>query len=537
MLDYSYKSKPFDHQHERFLLYRNKRFHGHLWEQGTGKSKVIIDTAAWLYGQGEIDCLLIIAPNGVHRGWIKDQVPDHMPDYTNYRAAWYSSSPTRKEKEQLLDVLKYRGGLKIIAINVEAFQSSKGTAFARELLNMMRCLMVVDESSTIKGHKAIRTKNIIKIGIHAPYKRILTGTPITQGPLDLYTQFTFLDSHCLRSASYYGFRNRYAIMKEQRVAGRSFMQVTGYTNLDELQEILAKHSDRVTKAECLDLPDKLYQKRYVELSDNQRRLYNALKKDLLVEFNGMKLSAPLALTKLLRLQQIVGGFFTADKEVINDYDELLDWDDTGMADSGSSVGPISSQDTKGPVAIDETNPRVTALLDLLEETQGKVIIWARFRAEIEAISQALMEKFGRNSVVEYHGGIKNEDRSRAIELFQGEHIETEQKWSGGVCTFEHTRVPIPKEKQAKYFVGHVQAGGKGLTLTAASTVVYYSNDFSLENRLQSEDRAHRIGQVNHVTYIDFIAINTLDDKVVTVLRNKKNMADIITGDEKMEEWI
>lgn len=274
--------------------------------------------------------------------------------------------------------------------------------------------------------------------------------------------------------------------------------MTGYCNLDELQILIAPHSYRVTKSDCLDLPEKLYSKRYVELSPTQRTLYNSLKKDIVAEFNGKVMSAPLALTKLLRLQQIVGGYFVPDQDM------LIDPDGEFITTAGLNK-PI-------PEPIDKVNPRVESLIELLEETNGKVIIWARFRSEILAICSAIARTFGTKSAVEYHGGVDNKDRSDNIQRFQ-------------------------TQDDCRFFIGHVQAGGKGLTLHAATTVVYYSNDFSLENRLQSEDRAHRIGQKNNVTYIDFVASKTLDEKIVNTLREKKNVADLITGDTSLDSWI
>jgi SNF2 family DNA or RNA helicase len=292
-------------------------------------------------------------------------------------------------------------------------------------------------------------------------------------------------------------------MKEMRTNGRSFMNVVGYTNLDELMKLIAPHSFRVTKSECLDLPEKLYMKRYVQLSVEQRKLYNQLKKEVVAELNGTTMSAPLALTRLLRLQQIVGGFFVPDAD-INGVIENTDSEDC------ITIVPKNNIST-APQSIDSVNPRIESLIELLQETQGKVIIWARFRSEIAAICERIKEEFGQ-CYVEYHGGVNNDQRGFAVESFQ--------------------KVP-----EIRFFIGHVQAGGKGLTLHSAQTVVYYSNDFSLENRLQSEDRAHRIGQVNHVTYVDMIAVNTMDEKIVKVLQNKKSLADLITGDEPIENWL
>lgn len=496
MIDYLYKTTPFDHQHKVFMESRDKEYYALLMEQGTGKSKVTVDTACWLYGNGHIDAMLVIAPNGVHSNWIINEVPIHAPEHYNVQSAVYRSQPTKEEEKKLCAVLETSSGMRVIAMNIEALVTQKGVNFVKNFLLAYRTLLVVDESSVIKSPKAMRTKNLLKLAIHAKYRRILTGTPVTQGPLDLYTQFSFLDPHILRTSSFYAFRNRYAIMKEMRTAGRSFMNVVGYTNLDELQNLIAPHSYRVTKSECLDLPEKLYSKRYVQLSDSQRKLYQQLKKDVIAEFNGKEMSAPLALTKLLRLQQIVGGFFVPDAEVWMS-DEL-----NGMLDSKPHP----------PEPIDKENQRVNSLIELLEETSEKCIVWARFRAEIEAISSAIRMQFGRESCVEYHGGVDNPTRADNIQRFQNE--------SG-----------------CRYFIGHVQAGGKGLTLHAATTVVYFSNDFSLENRLQSEDRAHRIGQKHNVTYIDFVAQGTLDEKIVDVLRSKKNMADLLTGDVPLESWV
>jgi SNF2 family DNA or RNA helicase len=495
MQDYLFKTKPFDHQLKVFTNSRDREGYALLMEQGTGKTKIIIDTVSWLYCKGDIDALLIVAPNGVQRNWVLNEIPIHTPDYISYKSTWYSNSPNKKEEAAICQVLDHQG-LKIIAMNIESMATAKGVAFAKKFLLSFRSMLVIDESSTIKNPKATRTKNLLKLSVHAKYRRILTGTPVTQGPLDLFTQFSFLDSQILRCQSYYAFRNKYAIMKEMRTAGRSFMVVQGYVNTDELANLIAPHSHRVTKVDCLDLPDKLYTKRYVELSLTQRKLYNSLKKDVLVEFNGKEMSAPLALTKLLRLQQIVGGFFSADVEF-------------DISDDGEILPSLSK---RIPEAIDEKNPRVESLIELMEETNGKVIIWARFRAEIAEITKRLREDYGTDSCVEYHGGIENDLRSINVQRFQS-------------------------DPEARFFVGHVQAGGKGLTLHAANTVVYFSNDFSLENRLQSEDRAHRIGQRSNVTYIDFVATNTLDETIVTTLRGKKSVADLITGDIPLSDWI
>lgn len=501
-MDYIYKTEPFKHQHEEFIKHREKEYHALLFEMGCGKSKVIIDQAAWLYAQGRIDALLVVAPSGVQRNWIINEIPAHMPDYIDYAATWYASQPNKKEEENLCRVINHTG-LRVVAMNIEAYATEKGVSFARKFLNSFRSMMVLDESDCAKSPKAIRTKNLLKLGIHAKYRRILTGTPITQSPLDLYTQFNFLDPHILRCSSYYAFRNRYAVLQSIQLPGKPrFDKITGYQNIEELQRLIAPHSTRVTKSDCLDLPAKLYSKRYVCLSDTQRKLYNQLKKEVVAELNGKTMSAPLMLVKLGRLQQIVGGFFIPDTVPLNadhfnlpDGDKPPDW-----------VFHASSN----PEPIDKVNPRIEFLIELLEVTTDSVIIFARFRAEIDAIFNRICEKFGTDSVVQYHGGIKPDIRKINEKKFQN--------------------------KECQFFVGNTKCGGRGLTLTASNLMIYYSNTFSLAERLQSEDRQHRVGTVNNVTYIDIIAENTIDETIVNALRSKKEIADIITKDEVVK-WI
>ena len=495
-MDYVFKTKPLDHQLSRFLIYRDRPFHGHFWEQGTGKSKITIDTACWLYGNGEIDTLIVIAPNGVHINWVVNEIPKHAPDHYNAKSAWYASNLSVREEALLQNVLRYNKGLRCIAINVEALSSKKGIAFYKKLVTTCNPMVVVDESSSIKNHKANRTETLLDLSIHVKYKRILTGTPVTQGPLDVFSQFHFLDKNILHTDNYYVFRSRYAELQEMRLPGRSmtFKKICGYKNLDELLAKIAPFCDRVTKEECLDLPAKIYQKRYVELSDTQKRIYREMKKELISFHNGKAMSVTMTLTKMIRLQQVIGGFFSPD--VVIETEELSD---------DPIFIPISEP-------IDLPNRRVASLMELISETEGKMIIWARFRSEIKAIVDAIKEEYGAESCVGYHGGISRTSRSLAVKSFQ-------------------------EDDKARFFVGNVQAGGRGLTLTAAKTMVYFSNDFSLENRLQSEDRAHRIGQTNHVTYVDFIARGTIDEIVVGALRSKKDVADLITGDVPIENWL
>jgi SNF2 family DNA or RNA helicase len=445
---------------------------------------MIIDKTAYLWSEGFIDALLIVAPNGVHENWIINEIPTHMPEWVSYRAASWYSAMKKDELAAVNEVLDPEfAGLRIIAMNIEAFQikQGKGTKFAEHFLNSTNCHMVVDESSRIKSPGAARTKNIARLGRLAECRAILTGTPITQGPLDLYSQFGFLSPDILGHKSFFTYKNHYAVWERKlnRKTGREYPSLKGYRNIDELKQKIAPHSFRVLKAECLDLPEKIYERRYVSLSDEQRKLYNQIRKQVVTELDsGHTLTVQEAMVRMLRLQQVIGGFVPVDDG--------------------------------RPQRIPGDNPRIESMLELIEETSGSIIIWARFVAELQMIRDILIDNYGPGSVACWWGEIRQEDRQSGLLRFQ--------------------------EGTSRFFIGQPHSAGYGLTLHAASNVIYYSNDFSLEARLQSEDRAHRIGQRNNVLYTDMEARGTVDSRIVAALRSKKSIADAITGD-KLRDWI
>jgi len=460
--DFSFKTKPYDHQRKAFYLSRDKEAFALLMEQGTGKTKVIIDNAAYLYGRDQISALVVIAPNGVHRNWLSKEIPAHMPDWCHYKSVFYYSGINAKDTVKFNEVISAQDCLRIFAFNCESFVSKKAVEFMYKIIMSNKVMLVVDESSRIKTPGAKRTKVITKFAKDVKYKRIMTGTPVTKGPEDVYSQFKFLDPFILGYDSYYSFRARYCVM-----GGYENRQIVSYNNIDELTNSIEGHSFRVLKKDCLDLPDKIYQRHPVELSKKQRKLYDQLRKDFVTELEGEHLSAPEAITRLLRMQQIICGWFPTEE---------------------------------GGMEIDEKNTRLTALIDLLPDIECKVIIWARFKRDIKAIGVALGDK-----AVSYYGEVSNDDREIAVDRFQND----------------------PK---VRYFIGQPQSGGIGLTLTAAECAIYYSNSFDLETRMQSEDRCHRIGTKNNVTYIDFESPKTIDTKIINALREKKNLADTITKD-------
>jgi SNF2 family DNA or RNA helicase len=476
-MNYKFKTKPYKHQLTALEKSWNKETYAYFMEMGTGKTKVLIDNMAMLYDKGKIDGALIVAPKGVVKTWYEQELPTHLPDHIENVSVLWQPNITKTQQEKLESLFQTGTSLHILVMNVEAFSTDKGMKFAGKFLNSHKVLMAIDESTTIKTPTAKRTKNIIKLGNYSKYRRIMTGSPVTKNPLDLYTQCEFLDPFLLNHSSYYSFRNRYAQMKTMHVRGRSIQVVHAFQNLAELSEKLQGFSYRVLKEDCLDLPPKNFTKRHIVLTSEQRKIYEQMKKQAIATLNGKVTSTVTVLTQLMRLQQITCGHFTAD-------------------DGSTQLIP---------------NNRITELMSVLEETEGKAIIWANYQRDITSIIESIVKVYGPGSVVDYYGLTPQEERQDNIKQFQN-------------------------NDECRFIVGTPQTGGYGITLTQANTVIYYSNGYDLEKRLQSEDRAHRIGQTKSVTYVDILCENTIDEKIQKALRNKINIASEVLGEE-LKKWI
>jgi len=476
-MNYKFKTKPYAHQMTALEKSWNRENFAYFMEMGTGKTKVLIDNLAMLYDKGKVNGALIIAPKGVVGTWYNNELPTHLPNHIENITVLWKAAITKKQKESLDELFSEGEGLHILIMNVEAFSTTKGMDFANKFLSCHRTMMAIDESTTIKTPTAKRTKNILKLAESAVYRRIMTGSPVTKNPLDLYTQCDFLSPWLLNFQSYYSFRNRYAQMKTLHMHGRQIQVVNGFKNLGELSDKLKDFSYRVLKEDCLDLPDKIFIKRQIQLTPDQRKLYEQMKKEAIAVLKGKQSTTVNTLTQLMRLQQITCGHFTADD---------------------GATQPIA-------------NNRITELMDVLEETEGKAIIWAHYQYDITAIINAVVKKYGPGSIVDYYGLTPQEERQPNSKLFQDD----------------------PK---CRFIVGTPSTGGYGITLTAANTVIYYSNGYDLEKRLQSEDRAHRIGQKKSVTYVDLMADDTVDEKIVQALRKKINIASEVLGEE-LRSWI
>lgn len=476
-MKFKYKTKPYEHQRIALERSYNKTNYGYFMEMGCGKSKVLIDNVAWLYEQKKIDTVVIVAPKGVYRNWQVSEIPAHLREDIEHEVYVWNPNPNKDQQRHLKEGIEERKKLRIFLVNVEGFATTKVRKYMDMFVRRSSFLLAVDESTTIKNPKAKRTKALVAIGKSASFRRILTGSPVTKSPMDLYSQCGFMDTELLGHDSYYSFQGRYAVTRTQRMGSHTFQQIVGYRNLEELSTKLDSFSYRVTKDEALDLPAKIYTVREVNLNDSQREYYMSLKKAAIVLLDdGELVSAPAVMTQLLRLQQVLCGHLKTDDG------ELVEF---------------------------KTN-RITALLETVEEMSGKVIIWSRFRYDIIKITEELKKVYGCDSTVNYFGDTSDSDRQAAIRRFQFE--------------------------DARFFVANPQTAGFGLTLTAATNVIYYANDFNLETRIQSEDRCHRIGQHHPVTYVDLVTRGSIDEYIVRSLRAKIDLSAKTLGEE-VRQWL
>ncbi len=385
-MNYKFKTPPYKHQLTALEKSWNRETYAYFMEMGTGKTKVLIDNMAMLYDKGKIDGALIVAPKGVIGTWYNQEIPTHLPDHIEKMSVLWQSNITKGQSKKLGNLFQIGEELQILIMNVEALSTVKGVNFASKFLLSHNALMVVDESTTIKNPKAKRTKNILKLSKGAKYRRVLTGSPVTKNPLDLYSQCEFLDPYLLDFHSYYAFRNRYAEMRTAHFSGRSVQIVSKFRHLDELSESLKPFSYRVLKEDCLDLPDKIYMKRIITLTKKQEEVYEQMKREALAFLNGKKTTTVNALTQLMRLQQITCGHFVADDGTTQEID----------------------------------SNRLDELMDVLEEVEGKALIWCHWQKDVQIIKEAILKEYGPGSVVDYYGLTPQDQRQKNKDAFQND---------------------------------------------------------------------------------------------------------------------
>lgn len=470
----------YDHQRRALTAGWDRQAYGYLMEMGTGKSKVLIDNMCMLYAEG-MRRAVILAPKGMYANWPNIELPKHVPEsFKNLmRVHMWRGGHSRQEQQELVEMLRGGdGSIRVLVMNVEALSmSQRAVKYLEQFVTRLEpCLMAVDESSTIKNPTAVRTKTIIKIGRHCEWRRIMTGSPLTRDPLDLWSQFEFLAPALLGQSNFFAFKKRYAILEQKEFGGRRVDIAVGFRDVDHLGRLVRVHSFVATKEECLDLPPKIYQIRHVEMTEQQARLYRDLKEFCVAQIGTDKyVSATVVVTQILRLYQILLG------RVV---------------------------DEEGGTTYIDTN-RLAAVDDIIEESQGKIIWWCSYREDVTRLVEHLRKR-GR-TVVQYDGGTSQADRAMGVEMFQN--------------------------GAADDFVGTVHTGGYGITLTAARTVVYFSNSPDAEKRWQSEDRAHRIGQTGSVLYIDLVTRGTVEERFIEILKKKKSLSDLVMIEQELRQLL
>jgi SNF2 family DNA or RNA helicase len=499
------KTKPYKHQIEALRRTAGKEYFGLLMQQGTGKTWVTLARALHEWNQGRIDSLVVVAPKGVYLNWRKEilvHMPDGVCDIVNWSS--YKTADVIRGLKGHLEPLpqdfkqtpfsRFARKLRVLLINVEALSTKKvqtkrlrdkdkltAYEYLQEYLLVNRSLMVVDESTTIKDRNSRRTKQLIELRSNAPYRMVLSGMPVPKAPTDIYTQCLFLKRGAIPYLSFKAFEQEFVLKKTVRFGNRSFPQVVGYQNLDMLQEHIAPFTYRVTKKQCLDLPDKIYQVRDIELTDEQRKAYNELAKTFRTEAeNGLVTTEIHAMTRVMRLHQIVAGHLVADEE-----------------DGKRIITDLKSN-------------RIDDMMEVLEQHEGQAIVWAIYRHDFAKIKERLLKEGLR--LGEYHGAISDQDRESADTLFQAGKLDV--------------------------MLANPAVAARGRTWTKGSLAIYYTNAYNFEYREQSEDRNHRIGTEESPLYVDLLARGTVDERIVLNLKEKKRTGGRLMGDDPSEfiDW-
>jgi hypothetical protein len=477
---YEYKTKPFAHQDDEFMRTKEDRMRALFWEMGTGKTKVVIDTGAYLFQENHINGMVVLAPNGVHYNWATDELPIHMPDAVAERMhvhVYQSGRAGTKWHKEAVDRCIKHDGLAVLLMSYDAVMTDKGRRALWAMLKKRECLYTLDESAYVKTPGAKRTKRVVASGAYAPFKRILTGTPVANSPFDVYSQVRFLDplfwrQHSIGSGQI--FRHTFGEMVTFTDAnGREHEFAKGYRNLDTLREWLQPIASRVLKEEVLDLPPKLYTRRYFELPPPQRRAYEDLKNEFETELdNGQITTAPLIIQRMTRFQQITSGYLPSDDGEFHRF---------------------------------PTNPRLGLAEEFRDECPTQAIVWAQRNEDVDQLMGLFGEKAARHD-----GQCSDQEKELAKKRFH--------------------------EGDAQWFVAKPSSGGVGLTLIEGKNVLYYNTGYNLGERQQSEDRCHRIGQKNPVTYSDCLALNTIDEGILQALVDKFDVGAQVTGDQ-VRTWL
>lgn len=467
---YQYKTDPMPHQRKGLSKIYPLREFALFCDTGTGKTKIAIDDLSVHFIEGRISKILVICLFSIRRNW-KKEIGIHCPVESDIHLLETAKAGIKRYDKWLEED---NGGVKWLIIGIESMRQGGAFDQCKKFVND-KTMMVIDESQNIKNHKAISTERCIELGQDAAIRGIMTGTPLGNGIEDLYSQFQFLNQDIIGIGNFYSFRNRYCVM-----GGFEGRKIIGYKKQEELMKVLGPYIYQVRKREVLkDLPPRSMTTRIIKPSAEQLKLYKQMKEQMYLEYEKGTLTVKNILGTMLRLSEICGGFVTTEEE---------------------NKDPFTME-KKPRIYVRhrlKTNPKLLELEKFLDETDSQVVIFSVFREEISMITEMLTKKYGEDQIAQIHGGISPEDRHKYVEDFQAEKI--------------------------KYLVSN-KAGGTGLNMTAADTIVYYSNDFSLLARIQSEGRIERIGQDKPQLYVDMFMEKMIDEKIYEVLVNKADFAE------------
>ena len=479
MSDYPFRMPPMAHQWREFIEHKDDDARALLWTMRTGKTKATLDLACYRWAKGDIQAVLVIAPNGVHCNWVRRQLPQHMWETVPYVAhAWQASESHKPEHAASLErVLSCRGeALAVLAVNSESIIHDKPAKIIARVLrrHQGKCMLVVDESHDFRSPGSKRTKRARSLKRYCKVRRILTGTAVSNSPLAAYSQFELLDDHALGFENFADFEGHFAYYVQERTkGGRSYERLDHYRNLDDLQGRMARWASVVLREDVDDMPDLVMDERTVVLPEAQMKAYRTLLKEMILELeDGGEVEAIDGGARLVKLQQMLGGF---------------------VVDVDGQVRELVS---------DEENPRLQAMLDEVRSSDGKAIVWCKYREDIRRVVRALAAEGIR--CVEYHGAVHSQaKRQQAIDDFNNDPL-------------------------VRVFVGQPKAGGQGLDLSAADLILWYSHTFDLIERDQANERATQIGGKT-VTIKDFVTPGTVDEYILANLGEKRSVSESLAG--------
>lgn len=488
--NYSFKMAPREYQKKALDYTRSLRVCAYYMAMGSGKSKTVIDKMVCNFLEGNVQALLIVCPCSIRHVWLT-QFEEHCPIPYEIEIAELKDRKNIRDVGQFIELKTDK--LKVLVVGVESLQLASGKAVdaCTRYMQKNNAGVVVDEAHDIKNADASRSKNLYKITRDAPYRVVMTGTPISQGILDLYGLFEFLDPNIIGIGDFWSFKKRYAIMQDMKIHNRTIKKIVGYQNIEELMELIRPFTYQVTKEEAAkELPEKVYLRRYVEMTKEQASVYADIRKDRAAEIEKVKGENVMVvinhvLAAFTALQQIAGGYVSRwTEKYTNNGDEIREVIET--------VKPGN-------------NPKVLEIKRIIDELDDReqVIIWCKYRHEVYMLEKELSdyktEKFTKGSIA-------------YLDKTKGERMAIQEDMDN---------------KRVRYFISTPNSGGTGLTMNTVAYVVYYSNTQRLLFREQSEDRNHRIGQKRSVTYIDIIAERTVDDKILSSLKDKKELSDYV----------